>query len=150
MRSRDHKDILAGGLLVAVGLWAGIYAWQSYALGTVTHMGPGMLPTVLGFSLAGIGMLILVPAFFRAGAPLLRPDYRQFVAVLGGLLAFALTVDGLGLVPAIFLMTMVAVLADDRLGIVGTLALAAGLSIIAVLIFRVGLRIPLDAFKWPF
>jgi hypothetical protein len=146
---RDYRDIVAGGLLIAGGLWVGIYASSAYSLGTVAHMGPGMFPAALGYILAGLGAAVALPALFRPGT-VPRPDYRQFFAVIAAVLLFALTADAAGMVPAICLMTFAAVLADNKLGVAGALILAAGLSLLGVLIFRLGLGIPLVPFRWPF
>jgi hypothetical protein len=54
------------------------------------------------------------------------------------------------MVPAVVVLTIGAVLADNKLGVIGTAILAAVLSIIALVIFRFGLSISLEAFKWPF
>jgi hypothetical protein len=145
----DYRDIIGGGLLVIVGLSAGIYASVSYNPGTVTRMGPGMLPAALGYILASLGVVVVAGALFRSG-DLPKPEYRPLVAVLAGTLLFALTINVLGMIPSIFLLTIAAVLADDKLGIKGTLILAAVLSVLAVLIFRVGLNISLYPFIWPF
>jgi hypothetical protein len=149
MYIRDYRDIVGGGLLLLLGLFIGINALINYDLGTIHHMGPGMFPMWLGFLLAGIGGVIAVIGMFRPGERI-TPDYRQFVAVILGLAAFAFTVGLFGMVPAIVVLTIGAVLADNRLSVVGMAALAAALSIIAILVFRVGLAIPLEIFKWPF
>ena len=145
----DYRDVIAGALLIILGLFAGFYATANYKVGTLQQMGPGMFPSGLGFLLAGLGVLVLVPALFRAGT-LPKPDFRQLVSVLAGTLMFALTINVLGMVPAIFLLTIASVLADDKLGIVGTLVLCVVLSGLAVVIFRAGLEIPLYLFIWPF
>lgn len=149
MYLRDYRDIIGGGLLIALGLWSSFYALAHYDTGTLRHMGPGMFPTWLGFILAGLGVLVLVPALFRPG-PRVEIDYRQFVAVVLGVLFFALAVDYFGMIPAIVVLTIAAALADNKLGIVSTVLLIIGLSIIALLIFRLGLGITLQPFKWPF
>lgn len=149
MQTYNYRDILGGGLLVFVGLFVGIHATTEYDLGTWRHLGPGMFPAWLGFILAGLGGLILVLGFLRTGERI-EPDYRQFAAVILGLIAFAFTVGLFGMVPAVVVLTIGAVLADNKLGAVGTAVLAAALSIIAILVFRVGLAIPLELFKWPF
>jgi len=145
----DYRDIIGGGLLIALGIFSGTYAMSHYETGTLNLMGPGMLPASLGFILAGFGVAILAPALFRIGT-LPKPDYRSSIAVLTGILAFALTIEAAGMVPAIFLMTVAAALADRKVGAFGTLALAAILSALAILVFRVALGISLYAFVWPF
>ena len=150
MTGRDYADVIAGSLLTAIGLLAGGVAWSNYHVGTFTRMGPGMFPTLVGVLLAGVGLLVLVPALFRIGPPLPKPDYRAFFFVLLALSVFALTIRSFGLIPAIVLLTITSVLADNKLGVVGTIILAIVLSALAVLIFQVGLSIPLESIKWPF
>lgn len=148
MRTRDYCDIIGGAVLILVGLFCAIYAGRELPLGTVRHMGPGMFPMALGFLLAGLGALVFVPALFRSGH-LPRPDYRPMTAVLVSTLLFAISIRNLGLVPAIVLLTFAASLADNRLGLAGTAILSAALSLSAVLIFVVGLGMPLRPFVWP-
>jgi hypothetical protein len=149
MYLRDYRDIAAGGLLTALGVFFVVYTILNYRLGTVTQIGPGMFPLWLGGLLSLIGAAISISAFFRSG-PRIEPHYRQFIAVIAGILAFALTVDVLGMVPAIFILVIATTQGDGRLGILGVTALAAILSAISVLTFHVGLGIPIAPFRWPF
>lgn len=146
---RDYRDLIGGGLLTALGLFAAIYASWHYDMGALRHLGPGMFPTALGFILTGLGLAILLPAWFRRGA-VPAPEIRPLIAVLLSILAFALIVDRFGMVPALFALVFAAVHADKRLGPIGTLVLAIALSAIAVLVFRLILGISLDPFRWPF
>lgn len=150
MTARDYQDVIGGSLLFATGALASLVAWLYYPLGSFSRMGPGMFPALVGAALAGVGLLVLVPALFRPGLPLASPDYRPFVAVILALLAFALTVDSFGFVPATVLLTAISVLADRKLGIIGTIILVVALCTIAELVFYVGLNIPIDPFNWPF
>jgi hypothetical protein len=145
---RDYRDLIGGAILIVVGIAGALYASAHYPLGTVQRMGPGMFPTAIGYVLAGLGALIALPAWIRRG-PLPVPELRPLLLVLASVLVFAVTVERLGMVPAIFLLTGLAVLADNKLGVVGTLVLASGLSVGAWLIFVFGLGIPIYAFIWP-
>jgi putative tricarboxylic transport membrane protein len=149
MLRRDYRDLIGGSLLFVMGLWAAVQAWFDYPLGSVSHMGPGMFPAGVGVLLAFTGVLVFVPALFRAGPALAQVDYRAFFFVLLSLVLFALTVDTLGLVPATAILTVAAVLADNKLGVVATVVLTAVLAAIALLVFRYGLGIALEPFKWP-
>ena len=51
-------------LMIVIGLFAVWYA-QRYAFGSPRQMGPGFFPVVLGWVLAGLGVLILLPALRR-------------------------------------------------------------------------------------
>lgn len=67
MASRDYQDILAGLVLIAVGIFAGAYVLLTLKLGTATRMGPGMFPTALSVILIGFGVAVLIPALRRVG-----------------------------------------------------------------------------------
>jgi hypothetical protein len=149
MYTRDFKDLIGGGLLVLIGLFVGINAIVNYDLGTLRHLGPGMFPLWVGFLLAGIGAVILVLGLFREGERI-ELHFRQFVAVVAGVAIFAATVGYFGMVPAVVLLTIAAALADDKLNLRDTAILSVGLAIIALLVFRFALGIPLEAFRWPF
>ena len=148
-RSRDYTDIFAGCVLIVIGLFAALYATNNYDIGTVEEMGPGMFPATVGWVMTAIGLLIAAPAFFRLGE-MPRPEWRPAITVTAGVLAFAATVDLLGMVPALMLLTAIAVAADDKLGWKGALTLGACISALATFIFRVALEIPLPLFKWGF
>lgn len=148
MLTRDYRDIIGGGSLLALGLFAGLYATTEYSVGSVQHMGPGMFPAALGFLLAALGAAIALPALFRPGL-LPRPEIRPLVATAASIVLFAATIRTAGLVPAVILLTVTAALGDNKLGWIAIALLSAILSIFAVLIFIVGLDMPLQLFIWP-
>lgn len=150
MHSRDYRDMIGGLLLMFMGAGAACYAWTSYPTGTLRQMGPGLYPTWLGVILFGLGVLVLVPAMRRTGPRLPKPQFRPLLAITGGGLAFALSIDRFGIIPAVMLLTVLCVLANNKLRLPATLALAIGLSVFSLLIFQVGLSIPVHAFRWPF
>jgi hypothetical protein len=108
-----------------------------------------MFPVAVGYHLAGLGLLIALPAWIRRGT-LPLPELRPMLLVIAAAIVFALTIERVGMVPSIFLVTGLAVLADNKMGVLGTLVLASFLSLGAWLIFSVGLGIPLQPFIWPF
>jgi hypothetical protein len=147
MRDRDWADVIGGALLIGVGLYFAIQA-GAYDLGTLRRMGPGFFPRALGMCLAVLGLLIAGLAVFRDGE-LPKPHLRPFAAILTAILAFALTVEWVGMVPATFLLVGVSAFAERDARALPTLALAVGLSAIAVVIFSRGLGIPLQPFRLP-
>jgi len=149
MYARDYRDIVCGGLLIVFGLGVSWYAAASYDLGTVRRMGPGMFPTALGVILAVLGLLIMVPAFFRTGE---RPYIRFFapVFVLAGVAGFALLVRPFGLIPAILAVVVISSLAELKVRPVSLTLLSAGMCLLAWLVFRVGLGMTMPMFRWPF
>lgn len=148
MRVYDLRDLIAGTVLIAVGLFVAVNATMNYPLGTVRHMGPGMFPMALGYMLAGLGVLVLLPALFRSGS-LPRPDVRPLLTVCAAVAVFAMTIRSLGLAPAVIATVLVSTQADDKLGPVGAVILAVVLAAMAVLIFMYGLGMPLQILAWP-
>lgn len=147
MGSRDVSDILGGGALVVFGAFVSIYASTHYAVGTVTEMGPGMVPAGLGVVLAALGLVILAPALFRSGA-FPRMEWRPFVFVLLALAAFALLVERVGVILAIYALVCIAMLGDDDRRPVTSLVLATVLNAIVIGIFVLGLGLPFKLVTW--
>lgn len=149
MLDRDFRDIVTGLVLLLGGLGFSLHAGLNYRLGSVLNMGPGMFPMALGIILAFLGGLIGIQALGRKGN-LPTVAVRPALAILASLAVFATTVEAFGLVVAIVLLTVVAALADDKLGLRTSIALAAALSLAAVVIFRWGLGIQIPVARWPF
>jgi hypothetical protein len=148
MRKHDHTELLGGLLLVAIGLGFAFYAAR-YNFGTMTRMGPGFFPTVLGYMLASVGVLVGLAGLNRPGGlPVMH--WRAFFTILIAVSAFALTLRPFGMVPATFVLVGLAALAQHEVRLVPTLVLAASLSVIAVLVFVKGLGVLVPIFSWPF
>lgn len=149
MLNRDYRDVIAGVALTTLGLVISAYAISHYATGTVTRMGPGMVPAGLGVILAVFGIIISVTAWFREGD---WPSIKVAtpLVVLASVLIFAVTVDRLGLIPAVFLSVFTATLAELTFHPVRNLILAAALCLLAYLVFQVALGLPVPPFAWRF
>jgi hypothetical protein len=112
-------------------------------------MGPGGFPAILGGILFLLGAIILVPALRREGEiPVFA--IRPAIAVLGAGFVFAFTLEWIGLVPATFVLVILAAAGDTKLNIRAKLILAAILCIMAFLIFKAGLSLPIVTVRWPF
>lgn len=140
--------MVAGAALCALGMFVALYCSANYSLGSLTRVGPGMLPTSLGVLLAVMGVAIAALAVFRSG-PRVSVEVRPALAVMASVAAFAAGVDLAGLVPAIALLTLIASLGNSSLGAAKATLLAAVLSLVGTLIFRVGLDLPVDVIRWP-
>ncbi|WP_068297738.1 tripartite tricarboxylate transporter TctB family protein [Pararhodobacter sp. CCB-MM2] len=149
MLTRDYRDIVGGGVLLCFGLWVAWYAASHYDLGTLRRMGPGMFPMLLAIVLAGLGLLMAVPAFFREGP---KVQLRLFVpaVILLSVLSFALLIGPFGLIPAIVAVTCLSALGEEKFRPLAIVLLCLVLSVIAWLIFSVGLGLTLPMFRWPF
>lgn len=148
MLGRDYMDIAAGLFLIALGAGAGFYALLNYDLGSVRMMGPGMVPMVVGFAIAGFGLLIAVPAVFTRGWAVSVP-LRPLAYVSLGVAAFALAVRPLGIGPAVFLAALISSRADAQVPLRWSLLLSAALAVAGFALFRYGLGVPMQFLRVP-
>jgi Tripartite tricarboxylate transporter TctB family len=151
---RAATDILAGLIFVAFGL-AFATTSLSYEIGTPLRMGPGYFPLALGGILVLLGLLIAGKGFVSSSGAEERlgsVPWRALVLIVVALLFFGLTVRGLGLVLATAVTALLTALASHRTGILAAVAIAAGLTVLCVLIFVLALqlRLPLVGPWLPF
>ena len=140
---RALKDILAGGLFIALGLAFAIGA-LAYDIGTPLRMGPGYVPLTLGGLLVVLGGLVVVKGFIAGeGEEIGIVDWRALLLIMASLLFFGLTVRGLGVIGALFGAALLASLARSRTTPLGAFVIAGGLTALSVVIFIVALRLRL-------
>jgi hypothetical protein len=144
----DLRDIIGGLLLAAIGLYF-LMGALDMRVGEARRMGPGYFPMVLGIAAMVIGVLIAIPAFLRTGS-LPFVNWRPLVAVMASILAFALVMPRMGLLPAVFAAVVVASFGDPRSRLWQTVLLAAGLAAAAWTIFIYGLGLPMIVYRAPF
>lgn len=149
MRFNNLQDLLAGLLFVAFGA-AALWFGQSYAIGSATRMGPGYLPNVLGWLLVGIGAFITVRAFVIAGVPIPRIHLRPQVMIIAALLAFAVTIERLGLLAAAAAVVVLSSLASREVRLVEMVVIAILTAAAAVGLFIHLLGQPMAPWTWGF
>lgn len=143
---RDWHDLFGGALMVAIGAGVGLYAWNSYAVGSLARMGPGFFPVVLGALLALLGAAMALPAWRRSGLRM-RLRLAPVVSVLAAILVFAWTLQPFGLLLATMLTVLVCTIPDPRRGLGWRVLLAFSIAALTWSIFIAGLRMPLPL--WP-
>lgn len=154
---KSQKDFFAGLLYTVIGGAFAIGA-SNYSLGTSARMGPGYFPMLLGALLALIGAFVMFksltvetadgdkigswawkPLFFVIASNLL------FGVLLGGLPSMGL--PPMGLIAAIFGVTLVASKAGDTFDLKEVLILSTILSIGSYLAFVLLLKLQFPV--WP-
>lgn len=142
---RSSADVVAGGVFVVLGA-AFLVASLDYEVGTVKQMGPGFFPAVgggllvlLGLGVAGKGLVAGESGAFT------RFPLRPLLMITLALVAFATTIDVIGLLPATFLTSVLAALAGRGTPAWKILALATGLTAgcYVVFVLLLQLRLPL-------
>lgn len=140
---RARKDLLAGGAFVAFGLAFAIIS-TTYEIGTPLRMGPGYFPLVLGGLLALLGILIMVKGLIAGEGDAIGPiPWMAVVLLVVAILFLGITVRGLGLVPSLFVTTLLAAFAGHRTRVIPAVVIAGGLTILSVLIFVIALQLRL-------
>lgn len=142
---RALRDVLAGAMFIVFGL-AFAFGALDYAIGTPLNMGPGYMPLALGLVLAGLGVLVAIEGVLvGSDEPIGGVSWRALILVTAALMFFGLTVRGLGVGGALLGTSFLAALARRATSPLEALAIAAGLTVISVVIFIVllQLRLPL-------
>lgn len=144
---RDYHDILWGGLLALLGLAVAGYAASHYDLGSLRRMGPGFFPVTLGLVLAGLGLIIALPAFARPGEA--RPfAWRETLGVVVALLLFGLLLNRLGIVLTTAITVLVSTTVAPRRGLVWRLVLTGAVTIMTWTLFILGLNMSIPVWPW--
>ncbi len=157
MRIQSQKDFFSGLMFMVVG---SAFAWgaNSYTIGTGARMGPGYFPLVLGVLLAVLGAIIAVKSLLVStpdGEPIGRFAWRPLIFIILANLVFGALIGGLpsihlppmGLVAAIYALTLIACLAGDAFNLKEALILGTILSVLSYLAFVVLLKLQFPV--WP-
>jgi hypothetical protein len=154
---KNQKDFFSGLLFIAIGI---AFAWgaTTYNVGEGARMGPGYFPLMLGIVLAVIGAVVLFTSLVveteggdRVGKWAWRPLFfiiaanLLFGVLLGGLPSIGL--PAMGMIAAIYGLTIVSSMADGHFHIRNTLILATVLAIGSYVAFIVLLKLQIAV--WP-
>ena len=148
-----HKrDFYAGGVTVLLGAAVTLDS-TTYELGSMTHMGPGMFPLMLGVVLTFIGILIFGNAL---ATPLgedehilpRQKEWRGWGCILAGPILFIIFGEFFGMAPATFMCVFVSALGDRTSTVKSAAILALGVTFFGVLLFSYVLQLPFPIFRW--
>lgn len=138
----NTKDVSAGLLFVAI---AALFALgtQELDFGTARKLGPGAFPLLLAGALGLLGLVIVVQAFRNPATHQMVIPWRGILLIVVAPVVFGLTVRGLGLVASIALVVAISAFASQRMSARLAVMLTVGLTLFCVLVFRMGLGLPL-------
>jgi hypothetical protein len=138
----NSKDLSAGLLFIAIAALFAVGTLE-LGLGTPLRLGPGAFPLLLTGVLALLGLIIVVQAFRHPVAHTMTVPWRGIVLILAAPVLFGLTVRGLGLVASIALIVLLSAYASRRMSLKLAIPITIGLTLFCVLVFNVGLGLPL-------
>jgi len=157
MKIQSQKDLFSGLLFTVVGAAFAAGA-TGYHVGDSARMGPGYFPLMLGILLAVLGLVVIASALTvktADGEPVGRAAWRPLLLIIGANLVFGVLLGGLpsiglpamGLIIAIYALTVIASMAGPHFALRPTLILATILALGSYLVFIVGLKLQFQV--WP-
>jgi hypothetical protein len=152
MIARRRSNYYAGGLVVLIGLSAALIG-ATYDIGSLTAMGSGFFPALLGILMVIVGIMIAfspadeaAPALMH-DAPRRGADWRGWGAILTGGVLFIVLAQYAGLLPAAFACVFVTALGDRQSSWKQAAVLATAITVFGVLLFAYGLQIPIPILR---
>ena len=148
LKIRSMKDFSAGLMFIIAGAMFAIGANQ-YPMGTAVRMGPAYFPSVLGWILVALGVIVFVRSFYTEDEEAMRKtNYRPLLLIVGSVFVFGYLLDTAGLVVASFSLMFISSLGgwDFRWKeqIINSVAMTA----MIVGMFYYGLGLPFKLFPW--
>jgi hypothetical protein len=112
-------------------------------MGTALKMGPAYFPSILSVLLVLIGIISLVRSVTKPGTPIGSYAFKGLFFVIAATLLFGFIVRRAGLIIALPVLVIISAYASIRFRWPTAIAMATGLTLFSVLIFIIGLGIPL-------
>ncbi len=146
------RDYYGGALVMLVGLGVAVQG-SRYGVGSLTQMKAGFFPAVTGIILALLGAAIAVNAARRSPGAVeeeerLAPEWRGWFCIVTSILAFLLLGKYGGLLPATFAIVFISALGDRDNSIRAALVLAAGITVVCVVLFWWALKLQFPLWSW--
>ncbi len=157
MKIKSQRDFFSGLMFMGVGV---AFAWgaTNYNIGSGARMGPGYFPCVLGILMAIIGSIIMFKATVVEtidGEKIGKWAWKPLGFVLLANFTFGILIGGLpslgvpamGLIIAIYALTLIASLASVEFQLKQVLALATALAAGSYVAFIWALKLQIQV--WP-
>ncbi len=146
-RNRDRRDFASGLMFMGIGAFFAIGA-KAYPMGSAVRMGPAYFPTVLGWMLFILGLIVFIRSFFLHGEPLNRINWRPVIFVLGSVLAFSFLLEVIGLALTSLILMLVSAIGGWDLRWKEQIINAVLLTALNVGLFYYGLGLPFRLWPW--
>jgi hypothetical protein len=126
-------------MFIAFGLTA-LWFGRHLQMGTTVRMGPGYVPHMLAYIMLGLGLIIAVVALYKGGEQVEAPKWRPITMVTIGIVVFALLFETTGMFPSLVALVLIASLGGDEFKLVEVIGNIIVLTILCILVFKVGLQ----------
>ena len=143
-----NRDVFAGAILAIFGAAIAIYSYVSYPIGSISRMGPGMFPAMLGCALIVAAVAVLLRALVQPSETI-EVNVRSGAFVLVSLALFAVMVRLFGIVPALLALLFVSSGAVSGRRFIETAIFSVIVTAGIVFIFVYLMDLNLNLFRWP-
>ena len=147
MRIKSPRDFWAGLMFIGFGLFAAVWAYANYQMGTAVRMGPAYFPIMLGGLLAVLGMFVLFEAFTMDGPPVARMKMRPLILISVACVIYGYIMKPAGLVVATAALVFISAFGGHEFKWKEVIILYVILIVFSVLVFVKGLTLPFPL--WP-
>ena len=146
-----NKDLLAGLMFIAIGTIFAVGAYN-YQMGTAARMGPGFFPRILGFTMAGLGVLIAGVGLKNqakwAVAEGIGWTWKPVIIVTVAVVLFGFALPTLGMIVAIILLTMITGYAAHDKVYRDLAMITVIMCVFCAAVFIWGLKLQMKLFPW--
>ena len=142
----NKSDVGAGAIFVAIGLGFGLMTLSGLEIGTGRRMGPGYFPIMLAGILVVLGLAVAAKGIGQKDTPRGPLPWRGLAVLLPMPLIFGFLIRPLGMAPVLLITIFLTSFASRRMKLAAAALLAVGLTLFCVLVFNVGLGLPLRLF----
>jgi putative tricarboxylic transport membrane protein len=146
-----RRDYHGGALVVLLGALVA-YQASRYDIGSLSRMGPGFYPIILGVSLMVTGALIALTAAaggVSEGSAGHAAEWRGWFCITFGIIAFVIAGAYAGLLPATLLLVFISALGDRKNTLKSAVILSLIMAVVSVSVFWWALSLQLPLFIWP-
>ena len=148
VKGRIGYDKLAAGIIFAGAGLAAAGMSAKLPLGDSIRLGPGVFPLVLGGLLTVMGFVHIVLGVHSGEyKPIGKLISKPVILIPLSAVAFGLTIDRFGLVPAVVVTTVLACSADRKPRVIDIVIMTVLLTGFSVGIFYYSLRMPFSLFR---
>jgi hypothetical protein len=134
-------------MFIGFGLFAAVWAYVNYQMGSAVRMGPAYFPVVLGGMLAVLGAMIAVSSLTVEGPKVAQFHFRPLLMILAANVAYGYLMRPLGLVIATAVLVFASALGGHEFKLKEVTILYVALIVFSVLVFVKALTLPFPL--WP-
>jgi hypothetical protein len=145
LRKLNMPELVGAFCVLLLGVAVLVIA-KDYPLGSLSRMGTGYFPMILGSLLLLLGVALVFEVARSTQQVVVRIPFRPILMVGLGVITFAYLVEPAGLVPATCALVVLGSLAESPFRPLTTACIAVVMSAIGVLLFVKALGLPLSAF----